>query len=735
MAIDQDIAQRVDAYRGNPQALQQRYAANQELLDLLALQRLKSEKDDAMRKVQLEMQQDPQTIKQQKERQLLEMTKQDLVKQTTGIMQNAQKKQQKNMQRVAKQGAANPQQVQKMQAGLGALAQRQQQQGQAPMRMAAGGIVAFRDGGGVDEVTQDEIDAYRAQMKESPEYKRAEELSKWNVRHPISMSDDQIRDAILLERKTAETVSVNPNNGTRRPVSDADKDLTNEKSKTTLEGIITREEFQKLSEKDQNRYLQTMQDRANAVLGTKALLVPPAWIYDKAVLNPLKGIAELTGRGLRAAGMPADWELPYEGGKFNEGTEWALGNLEAPSAEDIETYLTSDDEPPVDVGDGSIVGNNVPPAVGNNVPPAVGNNVPPAVGNNLPPPNVGDGSIVKDDVGSGLAAMLKENKLTAPTIDMTGINANQAGQDILTGAGIGAQDPDKARIAARDDTAKFLGRDEKRGKMDEYLEQLKAMDVRQQDPKKLRDREISAFLRNTAGVGSFGQTMASGSQGMANERAAQEQSSRDRLLKRLDIAKNAMDMDMDIAKSATISGDNALTQAMENRRTIATVLSQTRGQEVQLALDQANLDYNADKDNVASILEALNIEYTQALRKDIADADRGLRAGEMLRKLQSDRFKLLTDKIDNNLTLRKLDIAISDPATTPEEAVELEKTRGEVYRMIQLELTQQFNNAGLLATEEALMRIVRGGDGPMPELSDEFTLSDAGKAALDANTP
>ena len=109
MAIDQEIAQRVDAYRGNPQVLQQRYAANQELLDLLALQRLKSEKDDAMRKVQLEMQQDPQTIKQQKERQLLEMTKQDLTNQTAGIMQNTQKKQKKNMQRVAKRGSVSPQ--------------------------------------------------------------------------------------------------------------------------------------------------------------------------------------------------------------------------------------------------------------------------------------------------------------------------------------------------------------------------------------------------------------------------------------------------------------------------------------------------------------------------------------------------------------------------------------------------------------------------------------------------
>ena len=61
--------------------------------------------------------------------------------------------------------------------------------------------------------------------------------------------------------------------------------------------------------------------------------------------------------------------------------------------------------------------------------------------------------------------MLKENTLTAPQIDKTGINANQAGKDILSGAGIGAQDPAAARTTARDDAATFLGRDDKRNKM------------------------------------------------------------------------------------------------------------------------------------------------------------------------------------------------------------------------------------------------------------------------------
>ena len=49
MAIDQEIQRKVDAYRSNPQALQQRYAQNQQFIDLLALQKLKSEKDAAGR--------------------------------------------------------------------------------------------------------------------------------------------------------------------------------------------------------------------------------------------------------------------------------------------------------------------------------------------------------------------------------------------------------------------------------------------------------------------------------------------------------------------------------------------------------------------------------------------------------------------------------------------------------------------------------------------------------------
>ena len=143
MAIDQEIQRKVDAYRGNPQQLMQRYQQNQQLVDLLALQKLKSEKEAAARDMQLQMQQQPQTIKQQREAELLNMTKQEMMQQTQGVLQQRQAQQQQNMQQVAQQG-------------LGALANQRPAapqpapQGQPMQRMAAGGIVAFKPGGAVE---------------------------------------------------------------------------------------------------------------------------------------------------------------------------------------------------------------------------------------------------------------------------------------------------------------------------------------------------------------------------------------------------------------------------------------------------------------------------------------------------------------------------------------------------------------------------------------------------------
>ena len=140
MGIDQEIQRRMDAYRGNPQALQQRYQMSQQLLDLLALQKLKAEKDAVARQMQAQMQQTPGTVAQQMEQEMLGRTKQEMAQQVGGVMQQQARQQQQGMQRMA-QAAARPQ------GGIGALAPRSAQPAQPGPRMAGGGIVAFVKGG------------------------------------------------------------------------------------------------------------------------------------------------------------------------------------------------------------------------------------------------------------------------------------------------------------------------------------------------------------------------------------------------------------------------------------------------------------------------------------------------------------------------------------------------------------------------------------------------------------
>ena len=137
--IDDTIQQKVDAYRGNPAALQQRYAQNQELIDLLALQKLKSEKEAAARDLQIKMQNTPDTIAKQREQEVLGLTKNEMVKQTGDIMK------QRQAQQMAQRGAVGAPQ------GIASQA--------APRMMAAGGIVALAPGGPVSSQEKMEREA------------------------------------------------------------------------------------------------------------------------------------------------------------------------------------------------------------------------------------------------------------------------------------------------------------------------------------------------------------------------------------------------------------------------------------------------------------------------------------------------------------------------------------------------------------------------------------------------
>jgi hypothetical protein len=136
--IDQDINARVAAYKGNPQALQQKYAASQQLIDLLALQKIKSAQEAAAREMQMQMAQQQaangesnMTVAQQREKEVMDMTKNELAQQRGELAQQQQQEQKQAMQQLMGGIASAPGAASAME----------------PQAMAAGGIVAFDNGG------------------------------------------------------------------------------------------------------------------------------------------------------------------------------------------------------------------------------------------------------------------------------------------------------------------------------------------------------------------------------------------------------------------------------------------------------------------------------------------------------------------------------------------------------------------------------------------------------------
>jgi hypothetical protein len=127
--IDSLISNRVDAFANNPQALMQRYAMSQDLLDLLALQKLKQEKEAVARTLQMQMQAPQGTVKDQLEGQVMDMTRREVAQAAApGLQQQGQRMVANQMQEA-------------MGAGLPT------QPAPALQGMAQGGIVGYQEGG------------------------------------------------------------------------------------------------------------------------------------------------------------------------------------------------------------------------------------------------------------------------------------------------------------------------------------------------------------------------------------------------------------------------------------------------------------------------------------------------------------------------------------------------------------------------------------------------------------
>jgi hypothetical protein len=101
--IDKALQDRVNTYGTNPAALQKRYQQSQKLIDLLALQQVKSDMQNAKNNIMNSMQNNPNTIAAQRQNEVLGMAKQnvsDKIQQTAGALGNKQRQQQAQMKKL-----------------------------------------------------------------------------------------------------------------------------------------------------------------------------------------------------------------------------------------------------------------------------------------------------------------------------------------------------------------------------------------------------------------------------------------------------------------------------------------------------------------------------------------------------------------------------------------------------------------------------------------------------------
>lgn len=144
MSIYNDVDSRVSAYKGNPQALMQRYSMSQDLLDAIALSKIKTMKKAAQNEAIAEMakHQGDDTVYGALEKELLEGAKEevnptkDTAQQATGAAQQQQRQQQAKLKQVLQGEQPDPRM-----SGI-ALAP-----GAQGGRYVGGGIVAFSGGG------------------------------------------------------------------------------------------------------------------------------------------------------------------------------------------------------------------------------------------------------------------------------------------------------------------------------------------------------------------------------------------------------------------------------------------------------------------------------------------------------------------------------------------------------------------------------------------------------------
>ena len=526
--LDAQVEQRMDAYRSNPQQLQQRYGQNKELLDLLALQKLTSEKQAAARDMQMKMQQQPGTIAQQREQEALELTKQEmgstlgeLAGRTKGTLDQKQAMQQQNMQKMA-QG-----QPPVAQGGIGALMGGQQ--ARPPMPPQGGPQAAGLP---------------NARMMQAARGGPVRRMAQGGI---VSFAGGE-------EVKAGEAVR-----------------------KRIAELGIDAKQFAAMPEAQRKNILDSINDRAalgQFGSGTKNI---PAALYDLLLANPLAGLKNIgtdiaesrlgTALGFSdptAAASERAPMFPTLSGVQNEIAanqagldETGLKSLLPPGVEAIATPPPITTPPPVLAAPPVASPSVSTTSVKYNPEVEAGAEAPPALST-----STGEGT---PQVGGG--------------IDMNKLMGNM---------GFDTENADSAMQRGFETADAYTGRAEKNAKYDEMLAEISAFDAENYDPKREKADRLKAFLIGAGGKTNIGATFGGAGAASMNMGNAQRKDRRTRLMDKFEMEKSKMGVDAAMAQSGMALGKELYSQAMGNQRAALGAGVAMRGQSLQAA--QADAD-------------------------------------------------------------------------------------------------------------------------------------------------
>jgi hypothetical protein len=165
--IDPRVEQTADAYMGNPKALAQKYAQSKDIFDLIALSEINEKVSAASREMRLRAgaQGKPPTLYDRAEAQAVDNTKKEMIDEQAGVMQNKLRMQQEAQKRLL-QAAGAPGVAGAMPPPSAGIAAVPAPNMQRMASMAAGGIVAFDEGGNVGE--EEARRAYAARRQNQP---------------------------------------------------------------------------------------------------------------------------------------------------------------------------------------------------------------------------------------------------------------------------------------------------------------------------------------------------------------------------------------------------------------------------------------------------------------------------------------------------------------------------------------------------------------------------------------